>query len=209
MIDKWLSQTKFKQSYEKFISKIFFERVSANQLTIIGLIIGLCGGFLIFLSGVILQIKIPLIVAAAITIGTSFMIDTFDGAIARYKEPTVFGGILDIFCDRTVEISIIIAIVSTDSINLIYPGLFSLGAMVLCISMFLIVGGLAKREEIANSKVINYRRGFMERSETFIFLMLITILYPWRFILLWIFASLILITALLRLKDAYKLFRSK
>jgi len=209
LIDNWLSRTKFKKSYENFISKVFLERVSANQLTIIGLIIGLFGAFLIYLSSVVLQIKIPLIIGAAIIIGISFLIDTFDGAIARYKEPTIFGGILDIFCDRTVEISIIISIVSTDSINLLYPGLFSLGAMILCISMFLIVGGLAKREEIATSKVINYRRGFMERSETFVFLMLIIILYPWRFILLWIFASLIFITAFLRLKDAYKLFKSK
>ncbi|MFX1588714.1 MAG: CDP-alcohol phosphatidyltransferase, partial [Promethearchaeota archaeon] len=119
------------------------------------------------------------------------------------------GGILDIFCDRTVEISIIIAIVSTDTINLIYPGLFSLASIILCISMFLLVGSLSERGNDANkSKVIKYRKGLIERSETYLFLLAITILFFWRVLLLWIFTILIFITALLRLRDAYILFQN-
>jgi len=57
-------------------------------------------------------------------------------------------------------------------------------------------------------KVIKYPKGLMERSETAIFLLLIIILEPWRFVLLWAFSILIFLTAILRLKDAYYLFES-
>ncbi len=50
MIDSWLSKTKFKDMYEKFVRKFFLGKVSANQLTIIGLIFGLIGSFLIYLN---------------------------------------------------------------------------------------------------------------------------------------------------------------
>ena len=140
--------------------------------------------------------------------GISFFIDTLDGAMARLKGPTKFGGILDIFCDRTVEISIIIAIISTNASILMWPGVFSLGAITLCISMFLLVGGTIKVEDLDETKkVIYYRHGLMERSETFLFLLIITIFYPLRFILLWLFAILVYLTAILRLRDAYVLLK--
>ena len=36
MIDKWLSKTKFKEGYERFVRKITLSCISANQLTIMG-----------------------------------------------------------------------------------------------------------------------------------------------------------------------------
>jgi len=208
MIDSWLSQSKLKIAYERFVRKILLGRVSANQLTILGLVIGLIAAFFIYLSKTIL-FEFELIIISSILIVLSFTMDTMDGAIARAKGPTLFGGILDIFSDRLVEVILIITLVSTDPFNLIWPGLFTLAAMVLCISMFLIVSILS--QEIENTKkaakVIRYRKGFMERSETLILLILTVILTPWRFYLLWLFASLVFITALLRLKDAYVLFK--
>jgi len=206
MIDNWLSKTKIKNIFEKIVQKIFLKRISANHLTIIGLILGLFCAFFIFLSG-ILQCTLELIILSAIFMSLSFLFDALDGALARLEKPTKFGGILDIFCDRTVEVTIILALISTDPINLMWPGLFSLSAVVLCITMFLVVGGAVSVDNLNESqKVIYYRKGVMERSETFIFLMLITIFYPCRFILLWIFAILVFITAILRLKDAYLIF---
>ncbi len=208
MIDKWLSKTKFKEGYEKFVKKIFLGRISANQLTIMGLVIGLIGSLFIYLSSVYTELTITLIVLSMIFTIFSFLIDTLDGSVARFEGPTIFGGILDIFCDRLVEVSIIIAIVTTDPSNLVWPGVFTLAATVLCISMFLIVGGIIKKDELdKNSKVIIYQGGLMERSETFFFLLAIIFLIPWRFVILWIFAILVFVTALLRLRDAYKIFK--
>jgi archaetidylinositol phosphate synthase len=209
MIDNWISKLKFKKSYEKLVEKLISKKISANQLTIIGLIFGLFAAFTIFMSSIFVRYYLFLTWISAILMTISFFIDTLDGPIARLKGPTVFGGILDIFCDRTVEISIIIAIVSTDTSKLIYPGLFSLASIILCISMFLIVGGLSEKNyDDDKSKVIRYRKGLIERSETFFFLLAITILFFWRVLLLWIFTILVFITALLRLRDAYILFKN-
>ncbi len=208
MIDSWLSKTKFKDAYEKFVRKFFLGKISANQLTIIGLIFGLIGSFLIYLSSLFEDLLIFMIIISVSIVSISFFIDTIDGSVARYEGPTIFGGILDIFCDRLVEISIIISLVASDSLNLIWAGMFSLAAIILCISMFLIVGGITKRNSVENkSKVITYQTGLMERSETFLFFLAMIILIPWRLILLWIFSSLVFTTAILRLIKARKLFK--
>jgi len=210
MIDNWLVKTKVAKIFEKFVKKVFLNRISANQLTIIGLIFGLSSAVSIYLS-TNSQFTLELIILALILMALSFFFDVLDGILARLENPTTFGGILDIFCDRTVEIFIILALISTDPLNLMWPGLFSLAAIVLCITMFLITGGTFTGENLeGNQKVIYYRKGLMERSETFLFFFLMTILFfgAWRFILLWIFAVLVFITAILRLRDSYLIFKS-
>ena len=209
MLDHWLSSSKFKESYEKFVQKLFKNKISANQLSIIGLIIGLVSALFIFLSGIIKDYFLLLYLNSIIMMIISFIFDTFDGPIARSRGTNEFGGVLDIFCDRLVEVAIITAFVSTDPIRLIYPGLISLGAMVLCISMFLLTGILTDVSEREKSpKVIPFRKGLMERSETFVFFLLIDIFFTLRMILLWMFALFVLITAFLRLIEAYRIFNA-
>ncbi len=206
MIDNWLFNSKFKEKFEEFVGKRLIGKVTANQLTLIGLIIGLFSAFFIFFSGILQEIIF--IVISIIFMVISFFIDTLDGAVARSGKTTKFGGILDVFCDRTVEIFLVMALISTQPLILMWPGIFSLGAIILCITMFLIVGGSLEEKDLEDSKkVIYYRYGLMERSETLLFLLLITIFVLWRFMLLMIFAILVLITALLRLRDAYILFK--
>ncbi len=209
MIDKWLSKPKLNKILEKIAKKLFFKKISANQLTILGLIFGLLSALSIFLSGILIW-KIELILCAVVLMVISFFLDVLDGVLARLEESTTFGGILDIFSDRTVEVLIIISVISTDPLILMWPGILSLGAIVLCITMFLLVGGAVKVEELEETKkVIYYRPGLMERSETLIFLFLIIILIPWRSIIFWIFFVLVIVTALLRLRDAYNIFKAK
>ena len=209
MLDNWLSKTKINKLIEKFVKKIFFGKISANKLTLIGLVLGLSSAFFIFLSTKI-QYTLELVIIAAILMSLSFFFDVIDGIVARMEGHTIFGGILDIFCDRTVEVFIIIALISTDPELLMWSGIFSLSAIILCITMFLVVGGAIRAEELGETqKVIYYRRGLMERFETFIFLMIITIIIPLRLIFLWLFAILIFITAILRFRDAYLIFKTK
>ncbi len=206
MIDNWLFNSKFKEKFEEFVGRRLIGKVTANQLTLIGLIIGLFSALFIFFSGILQEIIF--IVISIIFMVISFFIDTLDGAVARSGKTTKFGGILDVFCDRIVEIFVLMAIISTQPLILMWPGIFSLGAIILCITMFLIVGGSIKVTNLEESKkVIYYRYGLIERSETLLFLLLITILVLWRFMLLMIFAILVFITALLRLRDAYILFK--
>jgi phosphatidylglycerophosphate synthase len=209
MIDKWLSKTKLNRFFEKLARKLLFERVSSNTVTLLAFITGSLGAISIFLSGLLIW-KIELIICAVSLIILSFFLDVLDGSLARIKGPTIFGGILDIFSDRTVEVLIIISIISVDPLALMWPGIISLSSIILCITIFLLVGGSVKAEDLdSTKKVIYYQSGIMERSETLIFLLLIIILIPWRNIILWIFALLVLLTALLRLRDAYNLFKNK
>ena len=208
MIDKWLSKTKLNLFLEKFVRKLHLEKISANKITVSALIIGLLSALSISLSRISI-FEMPLIISAAILMCISFFFDALDGTLARLKQSTVFGGILDIFCDRAVEILIIISLIFTAPQMLMWPGIFSLGAIVLCISMFLLIGGALKEDELDElKKVIYYRHGLMERSETFLFLFCITLLISLRFLLLWIFAGLVFFTAVFRLRDAYILLNS-
>jgi len=209
MIDKWLSKTKLNLFFEKLVSKLLLGKISANQTTVIALFIGILSALSIFLSRILI-FELPLIIFAAILMCISFFFDVLDGTLARLKQPTIFGGILDIFCDRAVEVLIIISLISTAPQVLMWPGIFSLGAIILCLSMFLLVGSVVPVETLEETKkVIYYRHGLMERSETLIFLFLMIILIPLRSILLWIFSILVLMTALLRLRDAYLLLKEK
>ncbi|MHA2035523.1 MAG: CDP-alcohol phosphatidyltransferase family protein [Promethearchaeota archaeon] len=209
MIDKWLSKTKLNKFFEKFVKKLFQGKVSANQLTLVALISGLLCALSIYLSAILIW-ELALVIAGAVLICISFFLDVLDGALARIEEPSIFGGILDIFSDRVVEVFIIISIISTEPLVLMWPGLFSLGAIVLCITMFLLIGGAIKAEGLEETKkVVYYRSALMERSETLVFLFLTIILVPLRSILLWIFFILVFITALLRLRDAYSILKGK
>ncbi len=208
MIDKWLFKSKLNKLVENFVKRLFLKKITANQITVTALILGLLSAFSIFLSGILIW-KIELIICAGVLMILSFFFDALDGALARLLEPTTFGGILDIFSDRTVEVFIIISLVTTDPLNLMWPGIFSLGAIVLCISMFLLIGSVIKENDLdERKKVIYYRHGLIERSETFLFLFCITMLIPFRFLVLWIFAGLVFLTAILRLRDAYILLKS-
>ena len=206
MIDNWFQKSKLKNVLINLVKKFLLGRISANSLTIIGLTLGIMSAFFIFLSG-FLDFRLELIIVSTIFMSLSFFTDILDGTIARLEQPTIFGGILDIFCDRTVEILILLAIISTNPIELMWPGLFSLSAIILCITIFLVMGGAVKNIDLEeDQKVIYYSRGIMERTETFIFLMVITIFFPWRMILLWIFASLVFITVIQRFRHAYIMF---
>ena len=65
MIDNWISKTKIKKAFEKLAKRLFLGRISANHLTIIGLILGLLSAFFIFLSGILLW-TLELIIISAI-----------------------------------------------------------------------------------------------------------------------------------------------
>ncbi|MHA1149050.1 MAG: hypothetical protein ACTSR8_12500 [Promethearchaeota archaeon] len=179
MLDKLLSKTKIKDRIEGFVKKNLYGKISANNLTLAGLGCGLLSALSLFLAHV-LPFWMELTLAAVFFLIASFILDVFDGALARVE--------------------------STDPLNLIWPGLFSLGAMVICITMFLIIGTLNSEAFEDSEKLIYFRVGLMERSETFLFFIFIVAFFFLRLALLWIFAILVFITAILRLKDAYNLF---
>jgi len=191
---------------EKLVKKYDKGRISANQLTLIALVLGLLAALCVFLSGIVMGAgEIVNIILSFVMLGSSLIIDIFDGILARNRTPTAFGGILDIVSDRLVELSVIIALISTNPEYLSWVGIFSLGSIILCITVFLLLGSINTESLSEDKKVIFYSRGVMERTETGIFLLILIIIpIPLvRMILLWIFFGLVMITALQRLYVAY------
>jgi phosphatidylglycerophosphate synthase len=217
-----LGKSKIKKLITGFIENHLHNKVSANQMTLVALLLGLLSALFIWMENLV---EIPpsfililqwtsgdtMVLVASILMICSFFADVLDGTLARLSKPTIFGGIFDIFSDRLVEVSIIIAIILTDPMRLALPGAFSLGTIVLCITIFLLVGGAVTQSGIENlnetKKVIYYSKGIMERTETFLFLLAIVMLHWIRQILLIVFAILIFITAFQRFYHAYKMFR--
>lgn len=154
-----------------------------------------------------------LIIVGLLFMLISFALDVFDGTLARMTSPTKFGGIFDIFADRTVEICYILAIIAYSPERLSWPGLFSLSSIILCISIFLLIGGAMDEETLQKmpekQKVIFYANGLMERTETFIFLFFMIIFPIFRSFLLWTFAGLVFFTAIQRFIQAYRMFNGK
>ncbi len=215
MIDTKLKKSKINAVIDHFVDIYLFNRISANQMTLTGLILGISSAILIILSAIVksnsLLSRIIFIIAVIIMV-VSFGADVFDGSLARMKKTTVFGGIFDIFSDRSVEVSILIAIIFIDPGNLLWPGIFSLSSIVLCITIFLLIGGAVNESQLERmdekKKVLFYATGLMERTETFIFLffMLVFDISIVRIVLMWVFAVLVYITAFQRFYHAYKLF---
>lgn len=207
MIDHGFTHSKLNRWLEQIVKKYDRGRITPNQLTISALFLGLLASGFVYLSGISpISWEIIYLVLGEFALATSFILDVFDGILARNRNPTVFGGILDIFCDRTVEISILIAIVSTAPSYLLWSGLFSLASIVLCITIFLLMGSVQTERIPEEKKVIFYTHGIMERTETGIFLLvLIAVPFPlFRMSILWIFFGLVLLTALQRLYIAYR-----
>lgn len=206
MIDRIFSKSKMKAWMEKLIQKHDKGRITANQLTLLALCFGILSAICVFFSGTITGAwEIVCIILGFVFLGISMIIDIFDGILARNRTPTLFGGVLDIFSDRLVEVSVIIAIISTDTDYLLWSGIFSLGSIIMCITIFLLMGSINTESLSENEKVIFYSRGIMERTETGIFLLALIIIpiRLIRMILFWIFFGLVLITALQRLFITY------
>ncbi len=207
MINRIFSKSKMKTWLEKLIKKHDKGRISANQLTLLALSVGILSAICVFLSGKVTGAgQIVFIVLSFVFLGISLIIDIFDGIVARNRSTTVFGGILDIFSDRMVEISVIIALTSTAPSYMSWAGIFSLGSIILCLTIFLLMGSINTESLSEDKKVIFYSRGIMERTETGIFLLImIAIPIPiMRMILMWIFFGLVMITTLQRLYIAYR-----
>ncbi|MHA1522385.1 MAG: CDP-alcohol phosphatidyltransferase family protein [Promethearchaeota archaeon] len=250
VLDSKYNSSRLKILVERFTIKFLVGRITANQLTLLGLSLGIISAILFAIPS-IFNFQIGLYTAqellwenltgqgwnyawdhwndvgqygnlqwglgdilflfGILIMFLSFGFDVFDGTLARLtNKTTIFGGIFDIFSDRFVEISLILAIVAYSPNLLTWAGLFSFSAIVLCITIFLLIGGAVSEQQISrmseNQKLIYYAGGVMERTETFIFILLMIIFPVFRLFLLWIFAGLVFFTAFQRLYQAYKLF---
>ncbi|NHB77164.1 CDP-alcohol phosphatidyltransferase family protein [Rhodobacter calidifons] len=176
---------------------------TANAVTLVGLVLGLAAAGLVAVgwSGV----------TVALVLLASRLADGLDGAVARARGKTDFGGYLDIVADFAFYGAIPLAFVLRD------PGANGLAGAVLLFSFyvnaatFLGFAILAERQGLETrsrgEKSLYFTAGLMEGTET-ILCFLVLVLWPGLFApLAWAFAGLCLVTAAARLVLAARTFR--
>lgn len=136
---------------------------------------------------------------ALLALSISGFIDTLDGALARHRHLTSYqGAALDIACDRIVEFAVILGLFSVDPAERALPCILMLGAILICVTTFLVVGIFSQNQ---SNKSFYYSPGLIERAEAFIFFC-IMILFPETFIIVsYLFTILTFITAFIRLQQ--------
>ena len=175
-------------------------RISANMLTISGAGLALAAAFFISQSNFAAALGLILL---------NRIVDGLDGAVARIKGPTEFGGYLDTICDYIFYLSIPVAFGLMDPVNQI-PALLLVASFTLTAVSFLAFAAIAVRHASDDGahgpKAFIYSTGLMEGAETIAFFALFC-LFPGFFpTLAIVFAALCLLTVLQRFILAAKSF---
>lgn len=176
---------------------------SADAVTLVGLVLGLASAMLVALgySGAL--------VAALVL--ASRLADGLDGAVARARGKSDFGGYLDIVCDFTFYGAIPLAFVLADPAKNGAAGAFLLAAFYVNGATFLGYAILAAKRGMETrsrgEKSLYFTAGLLEGTETILFFLLI-VLAPGLFVpAAWIFGALCLVTASARMALAVRTFR--
>jgi phosphatidylglycerophosphate synthase len=167
------------------------------------------GGFAVGL------LSVPLIAAehyaaGLVAILANRLADGLDGAIARHRGPTDFGGYLDIVCDFLVYAAVPFAFALARPENAV-PAAFLVLSFVGTGSSFLAYAIIAAKHRVETTrrgaKAFYYLGGLTEGSETialFFAVCLVPAAFPW---LAWGFGALCWVTTLARIAAARRDFR--
>ena len=164
--------------------------LTPNQVTALAFLLGMA-------SGAVLYCGHPVIAVALLWL--SGLLDAVDGEMARRSgRSSVRGAQMDIISDRLVELSIVwgLALRRPDCL-LALLGLVS--AILISMTVFLTTGMLTPKK---GKKSFYYQAGLMERTEGFLAFTVMMLFPSALSVLTWIYAGLIGITILQRLRDA-------
>ncbi len=175
---------------------------TANQVTIVGLALGLSAAAIIAADGAG-WLALMFLLAGRVA-------DGLDGAVARASVKTDFGGYFDIVCDWVFYAAIPLAFVLRDPDANGVAGAALLASFYINGASFLGYAILAEKRGMQTraqgEKSLYYSAGLLEGTETILFFATLC-LWPNSFYgLAMIFAALCLATAAARLALAYKVF---
>lgn len=175
--------------------------LSANALTVTGAAFGLAAAFAIsqqqFTAGLVLVLA-------------NRILDGVDGALARIKGPTEFGGYLDTLADFLFYVSVPVAFGIAMPANLL-PALLLVASFTITAVSFLGFAAIAARSGEGDGahgpKAFIYSTGLMEGGETIGFFLLFCLFPDFFPELALVFAALCVLTVAQRLMLAAKSFR--
>ncbi|WP_297596668.1 CDP-alcohol phosphatidyltransferase family protein [uncultured Cetobacterium sp.] len=169
--------------------------LSANNVTIIAMILGVLSGVLTYFGMEVLGVSL---------LWFSGYLDAVDGTIAREtKSSSPFGTVMDITFDRIVEGAIIIGVAHRFP-QFSFQSLLLAISIIISMTIFLTTGSLAENK---GEKSFHYQAGLAERSEGFIMLTLIMVLGDRAGIVINIFTGIVLFTAYQRFIEAKKILK--
>ncbi|MHA6326394.1 CDP-alcohol phosphatidyltransferase family protein [Roseivivax sp. CAU 1753] len=175
--------------------------VTANAVTLAGLVLGLVAAAMIAL-GAVGWALLPLL--------ASRLADGLDGAVARASHTTDFGGYLDIASDFLFYGAVPLAFVALDPAANGLAGAFLLAAFYFNGTSFLGFAILAEKRAMATSaqgtKSLYFSNGLLEGTETIVFFVILCLFETHFAPLAWIFGTLCYLTAVLRLWAARRVF---
>ena len=186
------------------IGKILADRgVTADGVTLAGLALGAVAAGVIALGGAGLWALLPLL--------ASRVADGLDGAVARARGKSDFGGYLDIVCDFIFYAAIPMAFVLRDPAANGVAGAFLLASFYVNGATFLGYAVLAEKRGMQTrargEKSLYFTAGLLEGTETIGFFVLLCLLPHWFAPLAWGFGGLCVVTALARVGLAVRTFR--
>lgn len=172
-------------------AKLFLKmRLRPTQVTVGAAIIGVGAAFAYGM-----EMPIPSVLFLWLSGG----LDAVDGAMARLgRQVSPVGTLLDIFFDRVVELSFIIAFALRHQ-EAVFNLLILACAIVLSMTVFLTSGNLLENTGV---KSFRYQAGLMERTEGFIMFTIMILLDSYMGITALLYALLIYFTAGQRLISA-------
>lgn len=176
--------------------------LTPNQVTLIGFGLGLT-------SAALIAANLPLL--ALLPLLLSRLADGLDGAVARIRGGSDFGGYLDILCDFAFYGAVPAAFVFADPTTNGTAGAFLLASFYTNGASFLGFALLADRHgmetKARGTKALYFSGGLLEGTETIAFFVTLCLL-PGAFPLLaWVFGALCFWTALARALLARQLFK--
>lgn len=166
--------------------------ISANTLTIIGMLVGVAAAGLI---------AAEFFVAGFIVLWLSGLIDAADGTLARLSRTSPLGAILDITFDRVVEIAMIAALAIRFP-DARFELLILAGTIAIAMSLFLSIAAAVANTSI---KSFHYAPGLGERTEAFICFSLMILDHQRLVLWTWVFIGVIVFTILQRVYHARRM----
>lgn len=177
--------------------------VTADAVTLAGLALGLAAAAVIALGGPGWVALVPLL--------ASRVADGLDGAVARARGKSDFGGYLDIVCDFVFYAAIPMAFVLRDPGANAVAGAFLLASFYVNGTTFLGYAVLAEKRGMETrargEKSLYYTAGLLEGTETIGFFVVLCVIPSAFAPLAWAFGGLCFVTAGARVWLAVRTFR--
>ena len=183
------------------VAAIWPRKISANQITIFGLVLGVA---------CFLAIAMNTMTAALLLLALNRLADGLDGAVARAQTPSELGAYLDIVSDFVLWGLLPIGFIILDSDNAIAAAVL-LSSFSMSMTVFLAFAIMAEKRgletDAQGTKSFFYVAGLAEGTETIAFFAIV-IIWPGAFIpAAFVYAGIVYLSVIGRVASSYLILK--